>query len=216
MITNTHILVTEMKAQIGEAMRKLRKERKMTQDALAEKLDVATANISRYETGKQGIEVDKLPALADALGVTVAEFFQIVSGADANVCETTEIHRVPLISWVQAGNYEDVFLSNLDNIELIETTYKPRKYTYALRVVGDSMETKFPEGCVIIVEPEEQPHNKSFVIVTVQDSNQATFKQLIDDESGKYLKPLNEKYPLMAFLPSTTFCGVVKKMQMDV
>lgn len=216
MITNTHFLVIEMKAQIGEAMRKLRKDKKMTQDALAEKLEVATANISRYESGKQGIEVDKLPALAEALGVTVPEFFQIASGEESNVSEATEVYRVPLISWVQAGNYEDVFLSSLDNIELIETTYKPRKYTYALRVVGDSMETKFPEGCIIIVEPEEQPHNKSFVIVTLQDSNQATFKQLIDDESGKYLKPLNEKYPLMPFQPSTAFCGVVKKMQMDV
>lgn len=205
-----------MKAQIGEAMRKLRKERKMTQDDLAEKLEVATANISRYETGKQGIEVDKLPALAKALDVSVSEFFQVASGESTNVSDTTEIYRVPLISWVQAGNYADVFLSNLDNIELVETTYKPRKHTYALKVVGDSMEPKFPEGCVIIVEPEEQPHNKSFVIITVQDSNQATFKQLVDDESGTYLKPLNEKYPLMYFEPSTTFCGVVKKMQMDV
>ncbi len=207
-----------MKAQIGEAMRKLRKKKKMTQDELAEKLEVATANISRYETGKQGIEVDKLPALAKALDVSVSEFFQVASGesANANVSEITEVYKVPLISWVQAGNYADVFLSNLDNIELIETTYKPRQHTYALKVVGDSMEPKFPEGCVIIVEPEEQPHNKSFVIITVQDSNQATFKQLIDDESGKYLKPLNKKYPLMYFEPSTTFCGVVKKMQMDV
>ena len=212
----TQVSVIEMKAQIGEAMRKLRKEKKMTQDDLAEKLDVATANVSRYESGKQGIEVDKLPALAEALGVSVPEFFQIAAGEESNVCETTEVYKVPLISWVQAGNYADVFLSTLDNIELIETTYKPRKHTYALRVVGDSMETKFPEGCVIIVEPEEQPHNKSFVIVTVQDSNQATFKQLIDDESGKYLKPLNEKYPLMPFQPNTNFCGVVKKMQMDV
>lgn len=216
MITNTHILVAEMKAQIGEAMRKLRKEKKMTQDALAEKLEVATANISRYESGKQGIEVDKLPALAEALGVSVTEFFQIVSGEDINFSPASEIYRVPLISWVQAGNYEDVFLSNLDNIEFIETTYKPKSYTYALRVVGDSMETKFPEGCIIIVEPEEQPHNKSFVIALIQDSNQATFKQLIDDESGKYLKPLNSKYPVMPFQPSTVFCGVVKKMQMDV
>ena len=208
-----------MKAEMGEAMRKLRKLNKMTQDALAEKLDVATANISRYESGKQGIEVDKLPALADALGVTVPEFFQVAAGESCdNFSAATELYKVPLISWVQAGNYNDVFLdiSNLDNLEWVETTYKARKFTYALRVVGDSMEPKFPEGCVIIVEPEEQPHNKSYVIAVLQDSHKATFKQLIDDESGKYLKPLNEKYPIMNMQPTTGFCGVVKKMQMDV
>ena len=57
-----------MKTEIGQAMRKLRKAKKMTQDTLAEKLGVAPANISRYEKGQQGIEVDKLPTLADALG----------------------------------------------------------------------------------------------------------------------------------------------------
>ena len=203
-----------MKTELGNAIKELRTEKKMSQETLGNAIGVDKGNISRYESGKQFPELDKVSNIAEALGVEVWGLFAKAQGC--NVSEPIDIYRVPLISWVQAGNYEDVFLSNLDNIELIETTYKPRKHTYALRVVGDSMETKFPEGCVIIVEPEEQPHNKSFVIVTVQDSNQATFKQLIDDESGKYLKPLNEKYPLMPFQPNTTFCGVVKKMQMDI
>ncbi|MDW5462153.1 helix-turn-helix transcriptional regulator, partial [Acinetobacter baumannii] len=73
-----------MKTEIGQAMRKLRKAKKMTQDTLAEKLGVAPANISRYEKGQQGIEVDKLPTLADALGVSVPEFFAIASGAEVD------------------------------------------------------------------------------------------------------------------------------------
>lgn len=208
-----------MKTEIGQAMRKLRKAKKMTQDTLAEKLGVAPANISRYEKGQQGIEVDKLPTLADALGVSVPEFFAIASGAEVDNFEPApELRKVPLISWVQAGKCQEVFHEPhaLDNVEWVETTYRARRYTYALRVVGDSMETKFPEGCIIIVEPEEQAHNKSHVIALMSDSNKATFKQLIDDESGTYLKPLNDKYPVIAVPPGTTFCGVVKRMEMDV
>ena len=73
-----------MKTEIGQAMRKLRKAKKMTQDTLAEKLNVAPANISRYENGQQGIEVDKLPTLAEALGVTVADFFAIATGTEVD------------------------------------------------------------------------------------------------------------------------------------
>lgn len=205
-----------MKTELGTAIKELRKERNMSQEALGNAIGVDKGNVSRYESGKQFPELDKISNIAEALGVEVWELFAKAQGC--NFSEASELYKVPLISWVQAGNYNDVFLdiSNLDNLEWVETTYKARKFTYALRVVGDSMEPKFPEGCVIIVEPEEQPHNKSYVIAVLQDSNKATFKQLIDDESGRYLKPLNEKYPIMNMQPNTGFCGVVKKMQMDV
>lgn len=209
-----------MKTEIGQAMRKLRKSKNMTQDMLAEKLGVAPANISRYEKGHQGIEVDKLPMLAKALDVTIPEFFAIATGDELeNVEQGPELtSKVPLISWVQAGNLEEVFndIHNVEDIKWIDTTYKARKFTYALRVVGNSMEPQFPEGCTIIVEPEEIPHNKSFIIAMLSDSNKATFKQLIDDESGKYLKPLNREYPMIPVDGNFSVCGVVKKMQMDV
>jgi len=205
-----------VKTELGNAIKQLRKEQKLSQEDLANKVNVDKGNISRYESGKQSPEFEKISAIAEALGVEVWELFAKAQGA--NISEAPDLNKVPLISWVQAGSWQDVFLdiNNMDNIEWIETTYKPRKYSYALRVVGDSMETKFPEGCIIIVEPEEQAHNKSYVIVAQQDCNKATFKQLIDDESGRFLKPLNDKYPIMNMAPSTVICGVVKKMQMDV
>lgn len=210
----------KMKKEMGKAMRQLRKANKMTQDDLAEKIGVATANISRYENGSQGIEVDKLPVLAKALDVTIPEFFALATGEELdNIEQGPELtSRVPLISWVQAGNLEEVFsdIHNVEDIKWIDTTYKARKFTYALRVVGNSMEPQFPEGCTIIVEPEEIPHNKSFIIAMLAESNRATFKQLIDDESGKFLKPLNKEYPMIPVDGNFSVCGVVKKMQMDV
>ena len=123
---------------------------------------------------------------------------------------------VPLISWVQAGNWE----SAIDTLaigegERIETTYKANKHTYALRVQGDSMESKFPNGCIIIVEPEENPRPGQYVIVR-QNGDDATFKQLIQDGSTLFLKPLNPRYPIMELRSDAVFCGVVKRMEMDV
>ncbi len=123
---------------------------------------------------------------------------------------------VPLISWVQAGNWESI----IDTLavgegERIETTYKAKKHTYALRVQGDSMESMFPDGCIIIVEPEDNPLPGQYVIVR-QNGDEATFKQLIQDGSTLFLKPLNPRYPIMELRKDAVFCGVVKRMEMDI
>jgi SOS-response transcriptional repressor LexA len=130
---------------------------------------------------------------------------------------------VPLISWVQAGDWREIVsqehwdtcaAADAAPYEMIPTTYKKRPHTYALRVHGDSMEPKFPKGCIIIVEPEEDPMSGSYVIVR-QNGSEATFKQLVLDGDVKYLKPLNDRYPIMELRKDAVFCGVVKRMEME-
>ena len=123
---------------------------------------------------------------------------------------------VPLISWVQAG-YGVTAVDNLHpgEGERIETTYKARRSTYALRVNGDSMEPKFPQGCIVIVEPEDQPEHGKFVIIR-QNGDEPTLKQYVVDGSVKYLKPLNARYPIMVMREDDAFCGVVNRVEMDV
>ena len=47
----------------------------MTQDELAEKLNVSRATIAMWETGKAMPRADKLPELAKILGCTVSDLF---------------------------------------------------------------------------------------------------------------------------------------------
>lgn len=120
---------------------------------------------------------------------------------------------VPLISWVQAGDYAEA----VDNLstgegERIETTVPVRAHTYALRVTGDSMEPEFPEGCIIIVEPDMEPHHGDHIIVK-NGENEATFKQLIQDGADWYLKPINPRYPVKPLPKGAVFCGVVRGME---
>jgi SOS-response transcriptional repressor LexA len=125
--------------------------------------------------------------------------------------------RVPLISLVAAGTWRE----SVDNLvpgtaeEWVTTTVAVKQHTYALRVEGDSMEPRFPHGAILIVEPEEEARNGSFVIVR-QNGSEATFKQLVYDGGQAYLKPLNPRYPIMQMRPDAVICGVVKQMVMDV
>lgn len=119
---------------------------------------------------------------------------------------------VPLISWVQAGHWQQA----IDNLspgegERITADVKHSDNSYALRVKGDSMEPVFPEGCIIVVDPQRDATHGDYVIIR-QNGDEATFKQLIFDGSTKYLKPVNPRYPIMALLPDAELCGVIIQM----
>lgn len=130
--------------------------------------------------------------------------------------------RIPIISWVQAGEGvpsgpgcplgSAARMSDPDHWVVATAPVGP--HAYALRIVGDSMEPKFPEGGVIIVDPESKPRHGSFVIAALQETGETTFKQLIVD-GKRYLKPLNPRYPIMEINDLDTICGVVKQLVMS-
>lgn len=59
--------------EFGENLRKLRKERKLSMDALAEKAGTSKQVLSRYENGERVPKISMVKKLADALGVSVSE-----------------------------------------------------------------------------------------------------------------------------------------------
>ena len=59
--------------KIGTFLKKLRKEKNMTQEQLAEQLGVTNRTISRWETGKGYPEATIMQALSELLGISVDE-----------------------------------------------------------------------------------------------------------------------------------------------
>lgn len=127
--------------------------------------------------------------------------------------------RVPIISWVQAGNWREA----VDTFhpggaeEWVNVTCPIKSHTFALRVQGDSMVNphgtpSFPEGLVLIVEPEMDFNAGDFVVAKNGD-DEVTFKQLVKDGGDWYLKPLNPQYPLKP-LGTASIVGVVREAVM--
>jgi len=78
---------------------------------------------------------------------------------------------------------------------------------FALRVLGDSMEPEFPDGCVIIIDPGAAPRDGAYVVVDY--AGDVFFRQLVFDGGRRLLKPLNPKYGSFELTPPYTIRGSV-------
>lgn len=194
----------------GKRLSRLLLEKGVSQSDLARYIGVSPQSVQLWVKDQTTPKDDKLTKCAAYFGLAPSQ----LKFGEGNVSPGPDVHgTVPLISWVQAGNWQEVLEADGDIVQ-IPTTYKTRQHTYALRVEGDSMEPTFPRGCIIIVEPDEDPMPGQYVVVR-QNGNEATFKQLIQDGGMYMLRPVNDRYPIMQMQQGAVFCGVVKQMMME-
>lgn len=97
---------------------------------------------------------------------------------------------------VPAGSEPDPALDNCSAAE-----------SFALMVLGDSMEPEFVEGDIIIIEPEGLATDGSYVMAWLND--EWIFRQLKKAEEGWNLRPLNPKYPTARIADLAGIKGVI-------
>lgn len=62
--------------QTGKLIAKLRRERGLTQQQLADKLNLSNKTISKWESGAGGPDISNLSILAETLGITADELLK--------------------------------------------------------------------------------------------------------------------------------------------
>ena len=67
----------------GEHLRVLRKQRGLSQQALADEADISWPTVQRVETGSQSATLEVLAALAQALGLSLRELVDFPAAAGA-------------------------------------------------------------------------------------------------------------------------------------
>ncbi len=186
----------------------------LTQAELARRVGISQPAIQKSEQSVTSTSASRhVATMAHHLGVS-ARWLGSGEGAiePSNVSPGPDLRPpVPLVSWVQAGDwteYTDPYPPGMAE-EWISPSTKVSACSFALKVRGDSMEPKFTEGDTLIVDPEVEARNGDFVIVRLDDAQEATFKQLIIDGPQKFLKPLNARYPVVPINGNATIVGVV-------
>jgi len=77
---------------IGERIKILRKQKKLTQEKLANLAGVATISIRQYESGNRTPHINQLKAIADVLEVPVTHFLDIEKAVQEEVANINASH----------------------------------------------------------------------------------------------------------------------------
>lgn len=185
---------------LAERVKKRRLELGLSQAEVAEKAGIKQQSWASIEDGKT-LKPRNIVGISEALKCDPS---WLMNGGVFLPVSEVNTRRIPLISYVQAG--ELAIKSPIEafdgSFEYVMTDMDWSQYTFALRIVGDSMEPDFKAGDVIIVDPEVEPTPGEFVVAK-NGEHEATFKKYrptFIGEDGKQhfeLVPLNNDYPTM-------------------
>lgn len=212
----------------GKRLFELRSSKKISREALGEKIGVSKTAIKNWEDGENSPKLEYVEALSSYFKVNFEWLSKGKGKPDDQLISVSSISNVdfipqkirkaPVLNWVQAGHPADVFDNAYDEYEYFyDEGYGLQ--VYWLYVRGDSMEPQFFEGDKILVDAERQANAGDFVIAMIDHESQATFKRYkpcgYDEKLGReycQLVPLNEFYPIIdSRAVSINIVGVVVK-----
>lgn len=203
---------------IGERIKKLREEKNITVDKLAELIGKNRATIYRYESS----EIEKLPTsvlepLCKALGTTPA----YIMGWDDKTPEQaiplpqTNVFMRPVYDSISAGFgviAQDVPVDYMPTY--ITCPAEQDKYIW-INVHGDSMSPLIDDGSKILIKKQTSVDSGQIAAVLVDDE-EAVVKKVLYNDSTVELHSVNPYYPPRVFknndVTRVQILGLVKEV----
>lgn len=183
----------------GDNLRKIRKEKGMTQDELAAVLGTSKQVLSRYENGQRSPKVSVVSEFAEKLGVPINALTDAASpfGKPVNGLiprSQIRIKQVPILGDTAAG---EPVIANREYDEWVEVPDDGHHFDAALRVTGDSMAPKYQKGDLVFVRYQEDVQDGQIAVICLNDG--VTLKRLYHIPDGVQLLSENRDYPPMVF-----------------
>ncbi|MDQ8039052.1 MAG: S24 family peptidase [Rickettsiella sp.] len=122
--------------------------------------------------------------------------------------------QIPLLEWEQVLSWPNLSQKSAP-LPAISTDIELSQHAYALAVRDTTMEPRFPEGTVLIVDPNLKPNNLDFAIIHVEGHDLPNFKQILIDGGHTILKPLNSDFKTLLLDKPHKFLGVMIQSRMD-
>lgn len=207
-----------------EIAKKLMEAQGISQESMAERLGVTQGAVGHWLNGKREPKLEMINRLLAELGAPALSINlpDTVQTPDASPVSSQRLYRYPVISWVAAGGWAEAVEpyppGYSDTYEL--TDYKAKGPAFWLEVRGDSMTASagrsIPEGTLILVDSGIQPTPGQLVLAKLPESNEATFKKLVEDSGQLFLKPLNPAYPLIAMRQDARLLGTIVRANLKL
>lgn len=194
-----------MRSKIGSRINEARLNKELDQHTLAEKVDVATRTLQRWEKGEQVPDSNYLMRLAKFTGVrpewlltgegemypSLPDRTKIIPLNKATYLRNVPLVDIPLYSSVPAGRTTPIFHPDyVDRYVTIDNINDPN--AFALVVKGASMSPKIEDSDIVVVSPKQEVRNGDICVVRVNDED--VLKKVKIDNTHVHLIPLNPEF----------------------
>lgn len=179
----------------AQRLKSLRKERGVSQTALATALGLTQQAVGKWETGRSTPDPQTLAQLASYFSVTA----DVLLGRETEPAalpqgvqpyETAGQYLIPVIGTVRAGfgalAFEEDYGEEYANVK------DPDNYFYLI-VKGDSMEPKISDGDLALVRRQSTLDNGDLGVM-VYGEGSGTLKQFVRRGNSVVLQPFNPAY----------------------
>lgn len=183
--------------KVGSRLKRARELNHITLEEAGKKVDVHKSTISRWENGET--EKIKLPILeilsqyynVDPMWLMGYDVPMERQKVESNVFPTTDIpEKVPVVGKISAG-LPILATENIEGYEFAPSSQIKKGYTYFyLRVQGDSMNLKFSEGDIVLIQRQDTLENDEIGAILV-DGNDATVKKYKFENGLVILEPMS-------------------------
>ena len=149
----------------GSMIKRLREGKHLTQQQLAEKLDISDKAVSKWETGRGYPDLSLIEPLADALGVSIIELFSGADVVNTNRAQNmlrAKLHVCPICGNLILSTGEAVVSCCGIVLPPLEAEPEDPEHSLNLTPVED-------EYYVTIPHPMEKTHYISFVLALGDD-----------------------------------------------
>lgn len=176
--------------QLNQRLSEIMKEKGMTLSRLAEKSQVAIGTVQKLMTDPNcNPTLSSLQSICNVLDVSVS----VLMGQEERV--NTHIVKIPLLNWENLPtwleNRDEVSIDKSNELLLKVMKDSISQSAFALKMEGNAMLPLFPEGAILIFDPEKSPRDHNYVLVKLKKDNQFVFKLLLIDKPHVYVQSTN-------------------------
>lgn len=181
-----------------QILEKLMKENRLNVSQLSRNTGLSNTTIKRMcTTPDSNPTVSSLDKLAVFFGIRTTQLM----GLEPLMTEESQQYfpnfdrwnKVPLLTLEQSVLWPDfereIYTSA--STKYVKTDLEISDKTFAVVSRDSSLEPRFFEGTIFILEPEKEPRNRDYVLILIGQKKTPQFRQIFVDGPDRYFKPIN-------------------------
>ena len=165
-------------------VKKMRERAGLTQKQLAEKIGTSQQQIARFEAGTE-VRASTLVKLSEALDVSISSLLGLT---DALYPRITAPGKLPVVGRIAAGTPNEAIYDSGSYKDTEESLLLAHPHAFWLTVNGNSMNRLFPDGTLVLIDPDAEVRNGDVAVVFV-NGDDATIKRVYFEEDAIRLHP---------------------------